>query len=176
MHGLPGSAVIHRKYAWPAGPSSCARTLQAASEARASRGPCISKKQTLEALVRLIGRVPKASPVFRTCRNRCLECQPTCSCTGCSSVHSQSRVRASRSAPGPSAHMVARCECGATRRSPPGRPCVESRNPGMTPGPLGTCWLAWRGVSQPGYDARPWLAWTVRQERPWLFCEPQCVR
>ena len=105
----------------------------------------MSKKQTLEALVRLIGRVPKASPVFRTCRNRCLECQLTCSCTGCSSVHSQSRVRASRSAPGPSAHMVARCECAAIRRSPPGSPGVESRNPGMTPGPLGTCWMtmAW---------------------------------
>ena len=156
MHGLSGSAVIRRKSAWPAGPSSCARTLQAASEARASRGPCMSKKQTLGALVRLIGRVPKASPVFRTCRNRCLECQLTCSCTGCSSVHSQSRVRASRSAPGPSAHMVARCECAAIRRSPPGSPGVESRNPGMTPGPLGTCWMTMAWSLAIGYDARPW--------------------
>ena len=45
---------------------------------------------------------------------------------------------------------------------------MESRNPGMTPGRLGTCWLAWRGFLRSGYDARPRPAFDFRQEWPRL--------
>ena len=127
--------------------------------------------------MRSIGRVPKVSPVFLLhLSNRCLECQVACSHTGCSSFHSQGRVRASRSAPGLSAHMVVRCECGAIVS-------LASRR-------------TVRGVSQSGYDARStWhvlagMAWSLatRVRRPAMASvdrsaraalaayEPQCVR